>query len=129
MRDYFIIAGMALCLCSLWAVVRHDWLRLTTISRQATGTVIGHRRVADGDGDSWAPIYRFSAEGRDHEVVDQVSSGRKQPPEGTQVQLSFPHGRPDLARPPRLVMWLCVYALLIGLFALLFGLWMGWVEG
>ncbi|MFM5908086.1 MAG: hypothetical protein ACKOPO_10975 [Novosphingobium sp.] len=128
MRDYFLFAGMALCLFSLWAIARHDWLRLTTISRQAVGTVIGHKLVSDGEGRNWAPIYRFSAEGRDHEVTDQVSSGRKQPPEGATAKLVFPHGRPDLARPPRLLMWLTVYAFLIALFCVLFSVWMGWLR-
>ena len=92
------IAFVALC---LWLVARNDLVRLNGISRQVRGEVIGHHSSIHDNARSYAPIYRFSAEGETHEVTDQVYSGAPKPPVGTLVQLSYPHGRPDLARVPR----------------------------
>ena len=128
MRDYFIWAGIALCLFSLWQIARRDWVRLTSMSRQVRAEVTGHRKHHDSDGESWAAIYRFSAEGGEHEVVDQVFSSRPSPPVGSLRELTYPFGRPDLARPPRPWLWLAIYGLLIGLTGVLFSAWMGWLK-
>ena len=128
MRDFFIWAGMALCAFSLWAIARHDWLRLTTLSRQVNARVTGYRTSWDDGSKSYAAIYSFTAEGGDHEVVDQVYGPSEQPPLDTVRALTYPAGRPDLARPPRPVMWGAVYAFLVLAIGLLFSAWMGWIE-
>lgn len=129
MEAWFLYAGMALCLFALWAIARHDWVRLTTMSRQADGEVIGHRISRDSDGTSYAATYRFSAEGKVHEVVDPVLSPRPIPDEGTKVSLTYPVGRPELARVSRPLLWGGIYLLLIGLFAVLFAKLLGWLPG
>lgn len=77
---------------------------------------------------TYAPVLRFVFEGREHEVVDAVYSARRTPGEGTQMEVCWPEGRPDLARPPRLAMWVAVYALLAGMAGLLTGLGLGWIA-
>lgn len=128
MEAWFLYASMALCLFALWAIARRDWVRLTTISRQVDAVVCGHRITRDSDGTSYAAILRFSAEGKEHEVVDQVLSPRPTPDEGTRVSLTYPVGRPDLARVPRPLLWGMVYALLTGMCLLLLAVATGWLP-
>lgn len=94
-------------------VMRRDWPRLQRIGRTVTGEVTGYRSYMHDNVRSFAPIYRFHAEGAEHEVVDQVYSGTESTPLGTRVTLAYPVGRPDLARPPRPLLWLFVYGFLI----------------
>ena len=128
MRAYFIWAGIALCAFALWAIARHDWLRLTSPSRRVNARVTGHRTSWEDGSKSYAAIYGFTAEGGSHEVVDQVYSASQQPPLDTFRELSYPEGRPDLARPPRPILWGAIYVFLILLIAMLFSSWMGWIE-
>jgi len=115
-EPWFLFGGIFLCLFALWAVVRHDWLRLTRPSRRIMARVIGHRLHDDGDGHSLAARYRFHDGLAEREVVDQVFSVARKPEIGALVELAYPEGRPDLARPPRPLMWCAVYGgLLYGL--------------
>lgn len=107
---WIAITFVAVC---LWLVARNDWPRLQRIGRSVTGEVIGHRSQYHDNVRSYAPIYRFAAEGTEHEVIDQVYGSREQPPVGTRVVLHYPVGRPDLSRPPRPLLWLGVYAALL----------------
>ena len=127
MEAWFIYGAMALCLFSLWALARKDWIRLRIISRSAEGEVIGHRISRDNDGISYAAIFRFSAEGETHEVGDAVLSSRPGPPIGTKVSLRYPFGRPDLARIPRPWTWLFVYGVLLVMLAILVSRAAGWL--
>ena len=120
MERWFLYAGMALCLFSLWAIARHDWLRLTRPARRVIGEVVGHRIHRDSDAPSYAAIYRFTAEGAVHEVHDAVHGSRPGPPEGHCRELTYPAGHPELARPPRPLLWGGVYGgllLMLGLLA------------
>lgn len=118
MEQYFIYGGMALCLFSLWAIARHDVLRLTRPQRRVTGEVVDHRESRDNDGISYAAIYRFVDGSGEHRVTDPVLSASRQPPLGTMRELAYPAGRPDLARPPRPLLWGAVYLFLIALVAM-----------
>lgn len=128
MENFFVFGGIALCLFSLWAIGRNDWLRLTSLSRKVTATVVGHRSSWDDGSKSYAAVYRFSAEGKEHETVDAVYSGKPYPPEGAMVELTYPIGRPDLARKPRPLMWLGVYGVLLFLLGMLSAKAMGWLD-
>ena len=128
METYFLYGSMALCLFGLWAIARRDWARMTSISRQVDAEVIGHRVTQDNDGTSYGAIYRFSAEGASHEVTDEVLCSKPAPPLGTRLTLSYPFGRPDLAHVPRPLMWLAVYATLLGLFAMLLARALDWLP-
>jgi len=110
MERAIILAGLALCVFALWALVRHDRVRWTRPTRRVTARVCGHEARWFEDTRSYAARYRFSAEGAEHEVVDAVFTPTRSPPEGTAVELAYPAGRPDLARPRRFLMWLAVYA-------------------
>lgn len=101
-------------------MLRSDLPRWRSRSQTALGEVIGHRSSFHDNARSFAPIYRFAADGAEHEVTDQVYSAQPEPPVGTLVQLSYPEGRPDLARLPRPALWLFVYGvLLVGLVILI----------
>ena len=126
MEHYFLCAGIGLALFSLWAIGRRDWLRLTTISRSTEAEVIDHRITRDSDGTSYAAVYRFMAEGKTHEVTDQLLNSSPRPPVGTRVTLSYPVGRPDLARVPRPWTWLFVYGVLVFMLGMLLARLLGW---
>ena len=113
MEAWFLYAGIALCLFSLWALLRHDLLRLTSISHQVDAEVVDHRSLFEDGARNFAAVFRFSAEGREHEVLDQVYSTTRRPQLGTRLQLSYPVGHPELARVPRVLMWTLVYAVLV----------------
>lgn len=128
MENYFLIAGIALCLSSFWAIARRDWIRLTTVSRQIEAEVIGHRKSSDNDGNSYGAVYRFTAEGAEHEVTDELLHGHPAPPLGTRVQLTYPFGHPDLAHVARPWLWLAIYALLLWLLGMLGAKALGWLA-
>ena len=128
MEAFFVWGGIALCLFSLWAIARHDWLRLTSPSRTVTARVICHRSSWNDGSKSYAAVYRFSAEGAEHETVDAVYSGAPYPPEGTSVAMTYPMGRPDLARKPRPLLWLGVYCVLLFLLGMMTAKAMGWLH-
>ncbi|WP_295530658.1 hypothetical protein [Novosphingobium sp. Chol11] len=113
MKLTFLLAGLALCLFSLWALARHDWLRLTRPPRRVLATVVGYRGSMDEGHRNFAARFRFSAEGAEHEVVDAVYGSTRAFAEGTVMELVYPEGRPDLARPPRLVLWAGVYGVFV----------------
>jgi len=127
-EHYFLFAGIALAVFSLWVIGRKDWVRLTTIGRSVDAEVIGHSLSCDNDGTSYAAIYRFRAEGKAHEVTDQLLNSRPKPPIGTRVTLSYPIGRPELARVPRPWTWLFVYGVLLFLFGMLVARLLGWLP-
>lgn len=113
---------------ALWAVIRYDWLRLTSPAQRVLGEVIRHRTGIDGDGESFAAIYRFTDETGPHEVIDQVYTARLRPAVGSRIELVYPQGRPDLARPPRPMLWLFIYTMLTGMLALLIAKALGWLD-
>lgn len=129
MKLYFLLAGQALCLFSLWVLARRDWVRLTRPSQRVEAEVTGYRSTWNEGARSYAPVYRFTSEGAEHEVVEAVHSSTQTPQLGTMVALSHPAGRPDLAQVPRPLMWLVVYALLAFMEAVLLAKMMGWIGG
>lgn len=119
--------GLALALFCLWAIGRHDRVRLVRPSQRVLAEVTGHRASWDDSGHTYAAIYRFRDEQGEHEVVDAVYHAVARPPAGTRVELAYPQGRPDLARPPRPLMWLAVYAAFFYLVGVLAAKWLGWI--
>ena len=129
MMLYFLLAGQALCLLSLWVLVRADVVRFTRPACRVEAVVTGYRSHWDDGGKSYAPVYRFTSEGAVHEVADAIHHPAARPPLGTAVTLNHPQGRPDLARVPRPLMWLVVYGALVLLEAVLLAKMMGWLKG
>ena len=128
-ESYFLAAGIALCLFSLWAIARHDWLRLTRPSRRVTAQISGHLSQFDDGSYSYAAIFTFADDGREHEVVDAAYHPTPRLPPGTMAELTFPAGYPELARPPRPLLWVGVYALLLGMLAILAAKALGILAG
>ncbi|WP_421852095.1 hypothetical protein [Novosphingobium sp.] len=124
----FLIAGQALCLFCLWVLARRDFVRLTRPALRVEGVVAGYRSIWDEGACSYAPVYRFTSEGGEHEVIEAIYGPVKKPAVGTGVSLCHPAGRPDLAQVPRPLLWLAVYALLAGLDAVLLAKMLGWLP-
>jgi hypothetical protein len=119
MESIVIVIGLALVGFSLLAIARYDWMRLTRRSCRATGHVTGHRITRDGDGSHFSAIYSFQTEAGLHSVEDAVQRLTPEPPVGTTRKLTYPEGHPNLARPPRALLWLAVNSCLVGLACIL----------
>ncbi len=129
MEHYFLFAGVALCLFSLWAIARHDWLRLTRPGRLACGKVTGYRSNFEDGSYSYAAIYHFADESGPHEVVDAVYHLARQPELGAIRELAYPQGHPELARPPRPLLWGVIYLFLLGLLGIFIAKALGIGDG
>lgn len=115
MELIFLIPVQVFVLFSIWVLVRADFVRLTRPAARVEAVVTGHRSMWTEGGRSYAPIYRFASEGAEHQVTEVLFRMAAAPPLGTAVSLRHPEGRPDLARVPRLVLWIMVYGVLVGL--------------
>lgn len=113
METAILLTGLFLCLVTLWLLGRRDWVRLTRPRRRVTASVTGHRMTRD-DATSYSAIYAFTDESGRHEVTDAVYEATPRPPVGTVCELVYPAGHPELARPPRPLLWLFVYVFCAG---------------
>lgn len=127
MEQVLLALGIAILLFSLWALGRHDLLRLVRPTRRVLAEVTGHRSSWEDSTDTYAPIYKFRDETGEHEVVDMVYKAVARPEIGTRVELAYPAGRPDLARPPRPFTWLAVYLFLAYGLTVLVAKALGWI--
>jgi hypothetical protein len=127
MERIFLGLAIAICLFSLWAIGRHDLLRLIRPGRRVIAEVTGHRSSWEDSSYTYAPIYRFRDEAGEHEVIDAVYRAVARPDVGTRVELAYPEGRPDLARPPRPLLWVAIYALFFYLLGVLVAKAFGWI--
>ncbi len=128
MKTYFLCGSLALCLFALWVMIRRDWLRLTRPASRVLATVVDHRAGWDEGSKVYSAVFRFTDVSGPREVVDQLRTATPRPPLGSQVELCFPEGHPELARPPRVLLWVSVYALLIGLSGMVFARLMDWLP-
>jgi len=126
METAILSVGLLLCLTTLWLLGRRDWLRLTLPRRRVTASVTGHR-VSRDDGTSYSAIYAFADESGSHEVIDAVYEAAPRPPIGTVCELVYPAGHPELARPPRPVLWLFVYLVCGGCVAAIAARMLGYI--
>ena len=69
-------------------------------------------------GDGWQQALQQRVQPSGHALLDAQLPGGGWPL-GAMVELTYPAGRPDLARPPRPLMWVAVYLLLAGMVAML----------
>ena len=125
---YFLLAGQALCLFSLWVLARADLVRLMCPAIHVEAVVTSYRSTWNEGSRSYAPVYRFTSEGGEHAVTEALYSTVQKPPVGTVVVLHHPKGRPDLARVSRPLLWLTIYGLLVGLEAVLLAKMLGWLH-
>ncbi|MCW1383283.1 DUF3592 domain-containing protein [Novosphingobium sp. KCTC 2891] len=126
MERSILLAGLALCLFSLWALLRHDVRRLIAPAREARAVVVGHVANWDDGERTYAARLRFQADEQVHEVTDQRLRRQPLPPEGAAVIVRFPAGRPDLARIPHPWMWAWVYAAVTMMAVMLLARLLGW---
>lgn len=112
-------SAVGLVVFALWAIARHDWVRLTRGSVKVKAKVIGHRAISDDGQKSYSARFAFDVAGQSIEVVDKRLLTQRSPAVGSDVWLNYPKGRPDLARVPRPATWAFVYAMLLGMLTLL----------
>ena len=103
-------SGTALVVFSLWAIGRHDLLRMTRASVKVKARVVGHRSTWEDDGQrSYSARFAFYVDGHLTEVIDQMLNSTPRPSLGSEVWLHYPLGRPELARIAQPVTWAIVY--------------------
>lgn len=119
MEPFILWASVALVVFALWAIARHDWLRLTRASAKVQAKVIGYRSNSDDGQKSYSARFAFDVEGQPCEVSDQLLTTQRSPPLDTEVCLHYPKGRPDLARIPRPITWGMVYSTLLAMLTVL----------
>lgn len=112
-------SGALLAAFALVAIGQHDWHRLARRSVRVKATVVGHQSRWDEGEKCYAARLAFEADGKAIEVVDGTLAPAPEPAVGTEVMLRYPAGRPDLARLPRPVTWIAVYAALVATLAML----------
>ncbi|KPF78012.1 DUF3592 domain-containing protein [Novosphingobium sp. AAP93] len=110
-----LLVAQAFYLLLLLGLMRFDYIRLTRPSCRVEAEVVRFKTVPTDGIDHYAPVYRFSSEGAEHEVADHVDSFIQQPPVGTTVALRHPAGRPDMAYVHRPVMHAFVYIFFAGI--------------
>lgn len=110
-----IILWIVLGFCGfcIWLLVRRDFLRWTRPIREAQAIVVGQASGWSDGVRTQAARLRFEADGKVHEITDQLYGSRPALSEGTICRVTWPEGRPDLARIPRPGVWLGVYAVLL----------------
>lgn len=102
MERAILLAALALLLTGATLLARREGPRLLRPLHRVDASVIGHGESWEDGQPCYAPTYAFtSADGAAHEVTDTVYTPAKRPPLGTVLALSYPTGRPDLARPAR----------------------------
>lgn len=119
MELVIIWVSVALVVFALWAIARHDWLRLTRASVRVHAKVIGYRCNSDDGQKSYSARFMFDAAGQPVEVIDQLLVAQRSPPVGAEVWLHYPQGRPELARIPRPATWAMVYSVLLAILTVL----------
>ena len=119
MESWIVWSGIALGLFIIWTLARHDWLRLTRPSRRVVARVSGHRESVEDGSTAYAAQVTFTDATGVHEVTDSVSWSSPRPEVGALRELRYPAGYPKLARPPRFLRWVLVYAMLLALIGLL----------
>lgn len=110
------LAVLVLCLAALWYLVERIRARPGKGWSNVTAEVAGHVSALDnvesGDGSIsrqetvYAAVYRFSHDGREFQVTDNVAREKPTPAVGSRVELLFPNGQPEKAQPPR--KWLMI---------------------
>lgn len=125
-----VILSTALIFCGwcLWLLLRHDWLRWTRPMREAQAIVVGQRTGWSDSRRAYAARLQFQAEGRQHEVIDQLYGSKPAMADGARCRVMWPDGRPDLARIPRPWMWTGVYGILLYLAIILVGRLTGFID-
>lgn len=94
-------------------LIAEDWQHLSKPARRVTATIVGFRSDIDEGARRFTARLSFTDEtGQSVEVLDKVYGPNRAPVEGSQVDLVYPAGRPDMARVPRPLLRLLIYGFL-----------------
>jgi len=124
----FTAIGLALCLFSLGVLARRQLAWAGRRRSRTLAEVIRYECTTDEGVAFYAAVYRFTAEGAEHEATDAVYSPRPSVALGDQIWLTYPDGRPELAAVPRPAMWLMVWLAVGAMTAVLAGVALGWLH-
>ncbi len=126
---FFLWMGMIFLIPVLFALCLEDYRfrRLPLVTTQ--GTVFNHSRATDADGPSYSIQVRFDDEaGRPVEITDTVGRSVPNPPVGTVVKISNPIGHPEKAVVSRPFFRGFLYAIVLGMLAMLAARLAGWLP-
>ncbi len=122
MVQLIAIPAVLIALYALWVVGRTDLLRLTQGVRRVRARVVRHVSGSDG----FTPIFAFQHGERSFEIPGQTAYAKPTPEAGSNVVLTYPAKRPDLAREPHPLARGLMYALFAAWIAFFSDLWLGW---
>jgi hypothetical protein len=119
MEGAILWSGTALVVFSLWAISRHDVVRIMRASVKVKARVAGYRTIWEDGQKSYSARFAFDVDGHRVEVIDQMLNSTPRPSLGSEVWLHYPRGRPDLARIARPATWAFVYLALGAMLAIM----------
>ena len=107
-----------------------DWRFLMRRQRRASGVVIDHLREAGDDGATFfkAKIRFRGEDGREHVIVDRLGLPKPQHAIGDRVEVAYPQGYPQKARPYRWWLKPVAFTLVAGALALMIAKRFGWLS-
>ncbi len=128
METFFLCLGIGLFGFALYFVLRDDVLFVRYPIVRTVGTVIGHQIATDEGSTFYMAQFEFLDEaGNKSQVTDTYGAGRAKPEVGRRVQLIYPSGYPDRARPSRHLLRALIYLFLVSMLgvlsAKLYGSW------
>ena len=94
---------------------------------EVEGKVVSLKSSMNRGAEVFAPVIRFAAEGAEHEITDIVYSERPKRAVGDKVTLAYPDGRPELARIPRPLVQVMIYAAFVFMAAMAAAGTAGWL--
>jgi hypothetical protein len=128
MTTFFLLLGLAFLGVIAAILVREDWQMLRAPRVRCAGEVVGHIRSSDDGSEFYAARIRFCDErGECVEFVDSYGVRDPRPAVGSPIDIVYPQGQPRLARVPRPLVRLTIYAFVLGSLLLLTGLLLGFI--
>ena len=118
------ILAIGIALYALAIVGWPDALRLVQGTRHVRARVTGHVNTSDG----FVPLYSFQDGARSVQVNGATAHASPTPAVGTDMMLSYPKQRPDLAREAAPLMRTLLYAAFAAWIAFFSDLWLGWLT-
>jgi hypothetical protein len=124
LSSFILPAAIALVAIALISIGINDLLPRWGRQVRAQGTVFDHVRDTGDKGDTFTPKVRFTAaDGRQIEFTDGFGAAGIALPIGTTVPVVYAAENPERAFVPHAGKCILAYVILVGMLALLIGLW------
>ena len=128
-ETFFLWMGFTLLIIVLLFLCLEDFRFRRSPLVTTEGTVFDHSRVTDADGLTYSIQVRFVDEaGRQVEITDTIGRAVPNPPVGTVVKIVYPGGQPEKAVVRRTIFRALLYAIILGMLAVLAARIAGWLP-